>query len=543
MTQKPHYLWWQTGVIYQIYPRSFQDSNGDGVGDLAGIIQRLDYVSQTLGVQAIWLSPFYPSPMADFGYDVSDYTGVDPLFGDLDDFDRLVAAAHARHLRVIVDFVPNHTSDQHPWFLESRAARQNPRRDWYVWRNGKDGAPPNNWQSHFGGSAWEWDERTGQYYLHSFLKEQPDLNWRNPQVKAAMFDVIRFWLERGVDGFRLDVAHYIGKDPQLRDNPYLPGVDLEQYRDHLYMAQVHLHDKGHPDAHVIFREFRQLLDAYSQERPRYSVGEIHIDDWQSWASYYGEHLDELHMPFNFHLMQSPWNPGALAQVVAGLEAALPEGAWPNYVLGNHDEPRLASRYGRENVRLAAMLLLTLRGTPTLYQGDELGMQNVPIPPDREQDPYGLRVPGKGRDGCRTPMQWDASVNAGFAPPEVASLWLPLAPDYRVMNVAVELQDPTSVLNLYRRLLAYRRATPALQLGSYQRLEAVPETCWVYLREAGGQKALVALNFSDQPAQLNLAAYGQGQVQVSTSLDRDGQVELGDLTLGPNEGLIIELKDQ
>jgi alpha-glucosidase len=540
MKKDPQYLWWQTGVIYQIYPRSFQDSNRDGVGDLAGILQRLDYLSETLGVEAIWLSPFYPSPMADFGYDVSDYTGVDPLFGSLDDFVRLVAAAHARDLRVIIDFVPNHTSDQHPWFLESRADRRSPKRDWYVWRDGRQGGPPNNWQSHFGGSAWEWDAETGQYYLHSFLKEQPDLDWRNPQVKAAMFAAIRFWLERGVDGFRLDVAHYIGKDPQLRDNPYLPGIDLEQFHDHLYMAQVHLYDKGHPDAHAIFREFRRLLDSYSQDRPRYSVGEIHIDEWEPWASYYGKNLDELHMPFNFNLMRAPWQPQALAQVVAGLEAALPEGAWPNYVLGNHDEPRLASRYGAENVRLAAMLLLTLRGTPTLYQGDELGMQNVPIPPELQQDPYGLRVPGRGRDGCRTPMQWDPSDSAGFTDSPGVTPWLPFASDYHKVNVATQLQDPVSVLNLYRSLLSLRRATPALQYGSYCRVEAVPPACWAYSREAGSQKMLVTLNFSDQTERLNLAPFGQGEIRLSTNLDRFERVLLGSLDLRPYEGLVIEL---
>jgi alpha-glucosidase len=544
------FLWWQTGVIYQIYPRSFQDSNGDGVGDLAGIIQRLDYLSDTLGVDAIWLSPFYPSPMADFGYDVSNYTGVDPIFGTLADFDRLVVEAHRRNLRVIIDFVPNHTSDQHPWFLESRASRDNPKRDWYVWHDpsprsreeGRVGALPNNWQSCFGGPAWEWDEKTGQYYLHSFLKEQPDLNWRNPEVKQAMFDVVRFWLERGVDGFRIDVAHYIMKDPEFRDNPYRTDIDIEEYRkkDHLYVAQIHLHDKGHPDVHTVYREFRQLLDAYSVERPRYSVGEIHIDDWNAWASYYGANLDELHMPFNFNLMRAPWSPRSLRHVVDGLEAAIPPGAWPNYVLGNHDEPRIATKYGQEYVRIAAMLLLTLRGTPTLYQGDELGMENVDIPPEKQKDPYGIRVPGKGRDGCRTPMQWSAAPNAGFAPAG-AECWLPPASDYPTMNVERQLADPPSVLNLYRRLLAYRRATPALQWGSYRPVDGVPESCYVFLREADGQKVLVALNFAGQPVDLNLSNFGSGEIRLSTTLDREGAVNLAQLNLRPHEGVLVVLK--
>jgi len=405
-------LWWQTGVIYQIYPRSFRDSNDDGIGDLPGIIQRLDYLSETLGVDAIWLSPFYPSPMADFGYDVSDYCNVDPMFGTLADFDRLVAEAHQRHLQVIIDFVPNHTSDQHPWFAESRSSRQSAKRDWYVWRDAKpDGGLPNNWPSHFGGPAWEWDAATQQYYLHSFLKEQPDLNWRNPETKAAMFDAVRFWLERGVDGFRLYVAHYFMKDPDLRDNPPAPQPSTASYKQiNEYDKFLHINDKGHPDAHQVFREFRALLDSYEAMRPRYSVGEIHIFDWREWVKYYGQ-LDELHMPFNFALLWAKWEAQSVRQVVDSLEAVLPPGAWPNYVLGNHDEPRLASRYGREQARVAALLLLTLRGTPTLYQGDELGMVNADIPADQQQDPYGLRVPGMGRDGCRTPMQWSDAPNA------------------------------------------------------------------------------------------------------------------------------------
>lgn len=536
MTKDSSHLWWQTGVIYQIYPRSYQDSNADGIGDLPGILQRLDYLSETLGVNAIWLSPFYPSPMADFGYDVADYQDVDPLFGTLADFDRLVTEVHRRNMHLIIDFVPNHSSDQHPWFLEARSSRQNPKRDWYVWSDPKpDGWPPNNWLGHFGGLAWEWDDQTAQYYLHSFLKEQPDLNWRNPEVKEAMFDVLRFWMERGVDGFRLDVAHYIMKDPDLRDNPLKAELGEIAYEN-----QIHLYDKGHPDVHGIFRELRAVLDAYSQDRPRYSVGEIHIFDWKEWCSYYGSNLDELHMPFNFSLMQAPWNPKALRRVVDALERELPEGAWPNYVLGNHDELRLASRYGKEQVRVAALLLLTLRGTPTLYQGDELGMENVPIPPEKEQDPYGIRVPGKGRDPARTPMQWNDSPNAGFSDPQVTELWLPLSPDYRQCNVQSELDDPDSVLNLYRRLIAFRKSSPALQWGSYQAVEDVPDTCYAYFRAAQDQRLLVAMNFSGQPVELSLSGSTLGQIQISTLLDRDGLVALDRLGLRPHEGVVIQL---
>ena len=532
------YLWWQTGVIYQIYPRSFCDTSANGVGDLRGILEKLDYVSDTLGVDALWLSPFYPSPMADFGYDVADYTGVDPLFGDLDTFDQLLAQAHQRGLKLIVDLVPNHSSDQHPWFLASRSARDHPKRDWYIWANpAPDGGPPNNWLSVFGGSAWEWDEATGQYYLHSFLKEQPDLNWRNPAVKDAMFDVVRFWLERGVDGFRIDVAHYIMKDPELRDNPpnRTPAKSIHRPLGE-YDSQLHLYDKNHPDAHAVYRAFRQLLDAYSRERPRMSVGEIHIFDWPEWASYYGTRLDELHMPFNFMLLNVPWEAGAVRRVVDELEAALPPGAWPNYVLGNHDEPRLVSRYGRAPARVAAMLLLTLRGTPTLYYGDELGMSDVDVPLERQQDPWGLRMPGLGRDPCRTPMQWRSAPNAGFSSPDTPQLWLPLAPDYQTVNVARQLEDPTSMLNLYRRLLAFRKATPALQWGDYRPLDGVPEDCYVFERWADEGRVLVALNFSGQDQRL---PWGEGHVVLSTHLDRAGEKLQGALALRGHEGVIVK----
>ena len=544
------FLWWQTGVIYQIYPRSFKDTTGNGVGDLEGIIQKLDYLSETLGVDAIWLSPFYPSPMADFGYDVADYTDVDPLFGDLEIFDRLIETAHRRGVRVIIDLVPNHSSDRHPWFIESRSTRDNPKRDWYIWADPKpDGSPPNNWLSVFGGSAWEWDEATGQYYLHSFLKEQPDLNWRNPEVRDAMFDVVRFWLERGVDGFRVDVAHYIMKDPQLRDNPLDPDRARSIHRPMGdYDAQFHVHDSGHPDAHGIYRQFRQILDWYSEERPRFSVGEVHIFDWDEWARYYGENLDELHMPFNFTLLNVPWDAQAVRRAVDGLEAALPNGAWPNYVLGNHDEPRLATRYGLRVARTAAMLLLTLRGTPTLYYGDEIGMTDGEIPPHRQQDPWVLETAKTGRDPCRTPMQWTAGPHAGFAPEHVDQLWLPLAEHYESVNVAAQLEDPRSILQLYRRLLAYRRSKPSLRRGTYRPLDGVPSSCFVYVRSDVAEHldqddpVLVALNFSGEEQRICLSSPARGRIAISTGLDREGLVDLGDLTLRPHEGIIVELVD-
>ena len=533
-------LWWQTGVIYQVYPRSFQDTTGNGVGDLRGVMQRLDYLSETLGVNAIWLSPFYPSPMADFGYDVADYTGVDPLFGTLDTFDQLLAEAHRRGVRIIIDLVPNHTSDQHPWFVESRSSRTNPKRDWYIWADAKpDGSPPNNWLAVFGGPAWEFDAHTGQYYMHSFLKEQPDLNWRNPELKAAIFDVVRFWLDRGVDGFRIDVAQYIMKDPLLRDNPPNPTAKGDIHRSlGDYDSLLHLYDKGHPDAHAVYREFRQVLDEYEASSPRMAVGEIHIFDWQEWASYYGQALDELHMPFNFQLLNIPWTAGGVRAAVDGLEAALPPGAWPNYVLGNHDESRLATRLGPDQARVAAMLLLTLPGTPTLYYGDEIGMADVPVPPGRQQDPWGRRVPGLGRDPCRTPMQWTAAANAGFSAPGTERLWLPLAAGYREVNVERQLAEPRSLLNLYRRLLAYRRSSPALQRGIYRPVDGLPRDCFAYWRQAGKERILIALNFSSSSQTLSVPDLGHGRIIMTTALDREGAVGPGDLVLRDNEGIII-----
>ncbi len=541
------YPWWQTCVIYQIYPRSFMDTTGNGVGDLMGIIEKLDYLSDTLGVDAIWISPFYPSPMADFGYDVADYVDVHPMFGSLEVFDQLLTEAHQRGLRLIIDFVPNHSSDQHPWFLESRASQDNPKRDWYVWADPKtDGSPPNNWLSVFGGPAWEWDEQSKQYYLHSFLREQPDLNWRNPVVKEAMFDIMRFWLERGVDGFRIDVAHFIMKDPQMRNNPLNQRVEKLFHKSlGEYDSQIHLYDKAHPDVHQVYREMRRLLDSYNGEQPRVSIGEIHIYDLSEWVKYYGEDLDEIHLPFNFQLLKTDWQAKEVQQIVDNLEVHLPPGAWPNYVLGNHDESRLASRLGEPGARLAAMLLLTLRGTPTLYYGDEIGMKDVEIPLEHQQDPWGMRVPGLSRDPCRTPMQWKDAPNAGCSPDSVSGLWLPLAEDYQKTNVENQLQDPTSILSLYRRLLKYRRSHPELQIGKYVPVLNANKDCFVYLREfetnVDMSRMLIALNFSNLEQQLDLShVNGSGHVVISTRLDRSGLIDLKNLILRTQEGVIVEL---
>lgn len=531
--------WWQRGVIYEIYPRSFKDSTGNGIGDLQGIIEKLDYLNdgtpKSLGVDAIWLSPFYPSPMADFGYDVTDYCDVHPLFGDLATFDRLVAEAHQRGIKVIIDYVPNHTSVRHPWFIESRSSRDNPKRNWYIWRDAKpDGGFPNNWGSAFGGPAWTWDETTGQYYLHQFLKEQPDLNWRNPEVQAAMENVLRFWLDRGADGFRIDVIGMIIKDAQLRDNPPKPNVSPGLHPDDIFGRQLHLYNEDQDEVHEIIRSFRRLLDQY---KDRCAIGELGYD-LPRWIKYYGENGDGLHLPFNFRLMSQPWDALAIRRSVDELEAALPEFAWPNYVLGSHDAPRLASRIGPTQARVAAMLLLTLRGTPTLYYGDELGLENGVIPPEKMQDPQGLRLgPKRNRDVARTPMQWDASPHAGFSS---ADPWLPVSADYATRNVATQSADLTSILNLYRRLMWYRQATPALQGGTYRAVDVGHEGCFVYWREHSSGRRLIALNFTDNVVDLSLSGDEKGTVAISTHLDRVENIALSKLWLRPNEGLIVEV---
>ncbi len=526
--------WWKAGAIYQIYPRSYMDASGDGIGDLAGICRQLDHVAG-LGATAIWTSPIYPSPMADFGYDVADYTDIDPVFGTLADFDRMLARAHELHLAVVIDWVPNHSSSQHPWFVESRSSRDSPKRDWYVWRDpAPGGGPPNNWQSVFGGSAWHYDPSTGQYYLHSFLPEQPDLNWRNPEVETAMLDTLRFWLDRGVDGFRIDVAHFLMKDPEMRDNPLLDhpapgyktmGVD--------YDRQEHRYDKGHPDIHGVFRRIRSLLDAYeaADGRPRYSVGEIHISDWEEWASYYGND-DELHMPYNFALVNGPWTGPWVRDVIRSVEAAVPPNGWPNYVLGNHDEPRIASRLGWNRSLLASLMLIMLRGTPTIYYGDEIGMLQAEIPPEDQHDPWGRRVPGMGRDGCRTPMQWDSSPNAGFCPAGVKP-WLPIVDPDGLHNVAAQEGDPSSRLERFRSFLAARNTSPAIQTGRLDLLDELPDQLVGFKRSDGDQQVVVLLNFGETAVEVDVA----GHVLTGTDHQRSGHLA-GPLMLEPWEGLVL-----
>lgn len=532
-------LWWRDGVIYQVYPRSFMDSNGDGIGDLEGIRQRLDHLAW-LGVDGVWISPCFPSPMADFGYDVSDYCDIDPRFGTLADMDRLLADAHARGLRVLLDWVPNHTSDAHPWFQDSRSSRNSARRDWYFWRDpSPEGGPPNNWLSIFGGSAWEPDAATGQLYLHSFLKEQPDLNWRNPEVERAMHEVLRFWLDRSVDGFRIDVAHRIAKDPELRDNPVRdPALG--------YGGQEHRNDENWPDIHELYRRIRKQIDAYDE---RMTVGEVYLFDPEQVARYYGEG-DELHLAFNFSFLRAPWSAEAFGREAARFDALVGDRGWPDYTLSNHDVSRHASRYdhpelGESRARLCAMMLLTLRGTPFLYYGEEIGLRDVQVPVDRMQDPLARTLhPKLSRDPERTPMPWQPGPGAGFTR---ATPWLLLGPDADVRNVAAQRSDRGSLLWLYRDLIALRRRTPALERGDWRALEGAPDVL-AYERRTPGSRVRVALNLADEARSLDL---GRAPVRESFRTEpsaRESERQAsrtrpaagGRIELAPAEGIVLIL---
>ncbi len=524
-------VWWQRAVFYEVYPRSFQDSDGDGVGDLRGLRQRLDYL-QDLGVGAVWITPFYPSPNRDWGYDVSDHCAVDPVLGSLAEFDALVSEAHRRGLKVVLDLVANHTSSDHPWFQESRAGRGSRRRGWYVWRDpGPGGAPPNNWLSFFGGPAWTQDPHTGQYYLHQFLPEQPDLNYRNPEVVDALLEVARFWLERGADGFRVDAAWLLVEDAQFRDEPPNPGWQPGmRERDRL----LHPYTEDQPETHEVLRRLRQLVDRYSEPGwERVLLPEVYLPLPQ-WVRYYGtQDALECHLPLNPVLVDLPresWRAEVLREVVAAYESAVPPWGWPTWVLGNHDRPRVASRLGAERARLAHLLVLTLRGTPVLYYGDELGAVDGVVPPDRVRDRAGLQEwRGRwSRDAARTPMAWEAGPQAGFTTGEP---WLPLHPDASVRNVATQRQDPRSPLNFLRALVRLRQQRLALTAGRYREL-ASPAGVVAYERTADGDRVAVVLNWQEQPAFAGLG----GRVLLSTHMDREGNEQ--EVWLRPLEGVVL-----
>jgi alpha-glucosidase len=524
--------WWRRGPIYHVYPRSFRDANGDGIGDLRGVTERLDHLA-ALRVKGLWLSPIYVSPGRDVGYDVADHRAIDPVFGDLDDFDALVEGCRSRGIRLILDLVLNHTSDLHPWFVDARRGRDAEHRDWYVWRDpGRGGRPPNNWRSFFGGPAWTLDPDSGQYYLHTFLPEQPDLNWHNRDVRAACLDVVRHWLGRGVSGFRLDVFNAYFKHPDLPDNPWRPGRSA-------WRRQRHIYNKDRPELHDFLVELRELLDEHPDTM---AVGETFDGPPELAASY----CDKLHMAFNFDFLAQPWKPRALQRSIARWDRLLArEGSWPCYVLSNHDNPRHAWRYGRgvgaaeadARAKVAAALLLTLRGTPFIYYGEEIGMQDVAVPGaaavDAAQD-------GGSRDTARTPMQWDCGPYAGFS---ARRPWLPVGDDYRERNVASQERDDRSILCFYRQLAALRDDSDALVAGSWEPLIRSPRDVLVYLRRHGDERVLVALNFSGRRQRVTLDAALPTRCwtpSVSTRRSDVGwTVHIGDrLDLGPYEATVF-----
>lgn len=561
--------WWQKAVFYQIYPRSFADGNGDGIGDLAGMIGKLDYL-QSLGVGAVWLSPHYPSPYVDCGYDISDYLGVAPEYGTMEDFQRFMNGLHQRGIRLVLDLVLNHTSDRHPWFIESRSSRDNPKRDWYVWRDGKAGVPPNNCYSTFGGSAWEFDDLTSSYYYHYFFKEQPDLNWHNPEVKDAMFSAARFWLEMGVDGFRLDAIGTIFEDENYPPIPeglsqeglYLlakgsPNPEADE-KVLAYWMEMFRYQSDRPEVHELMKELRALIDEYDD---RVLIGET--DD----IAFYGSGDDELHLNFNFPLMRTlRLTAGHVRKNQRTRLAALPPEAWPCNTLGNHDTARVYSLFGDGihndlMARLHLMLLLTLKGTPFLYNGEEIGMSDLIIEdPAKFRDPLSLlyadlekRVVGSddktatrigavmGRDRNRTPMQWSDAPNGGFCPPQVAP-WLPVNPDYNAgISVCAQEGKSDSLLNFYRSMLTLRSHYPALQTGAYQEVNGENEDVLVYRRWDENAALTVALNLSEKTQSIRLP-YAAGDILIS-NIDQKTEVISNDLELLPFQGMIFLLKDE
>jgi alpha-glucosidase len=523
-------LWWQTGVVYEIYVRSFADANGDGIGDLSGIRSKLDYLVW-LGVDAVWITPIFPSPLVDGGYDVAHYTNVHPSFGTLDDFDLLLREAHARSIRVILDLVPNHTSDRHPWFRASRSSQDDPKRSWYLWRPGTSDGPPNNWLSEFGGSAWELDGDTGEYYYHAFGSAQPDLNWRNPELRSAIYRAMRFWLDRGVDGFRVDALWHVIKDGAYRDNP--PNPDYDRASQSEYRRWLPVFSTDQPEVHEVIAEMRAVLDEYDG---RLMVGEIYLPV-DRLVRYYGAGRG-AHLPYNFQLIGMPWAAAPIRAVIDGYERLLPADAWPNWVLGNHDKSRVASRLGDAQARVAATVLLTLRGTPTLYYGDELMLRDVELPARHQNDIRETNDPGRGlgRDPCRTPMPWDGSRNAGFSSGEP---WLPIGEINTRRNVQQQMADPGSMLSTVRTLIQLRRSLPALSHGAYRSLPGQGEVL-AYERREGQQRLIVIANLSDVAGRFELPGdFGSAREVLSLLDPMPGRIYQRALTVAANDACILE----
>jgi alpha-glucosidase len=539
--------WWKHAVIYEIYPRSFQDSNGDGVGDLNGITQRLDYL-QKLGIDAIWIAPIYPSPLVDFGYDISDYENIDPVYGTLADFDRLVKEAGKRNIRVIMDAVMNHTSDKHPWFIESESSKTNPKRDWYIWRDGKGpGQPPNNWLSTFGHSAWQFSPTTNQYYYHYFYIQQPDLNWRNPQVEHAMFNMLRFWLDRGVAGFRLDAVPSLFEDPSLKDEKVLPGTNKFGDPRESTALQENL-----PEVHGVIRRMRAMIASYPDDRVL--IGETYLPNVEELYKWYGgvKH-NELQLPMDMQVGFEPkLDAKEFRKRIEDAETKI-DGNQPLFVFDNHDNPRTAARYGdgvhnRAIDKMLATILFTTRSTAMMYYGDEIEMPTtVPASKAQVKDPIGITgwPKEKGRDGERTPMQWNGSISAGFSTSR--NTWLPVAPDYRQVNVEAESRDPDSMLNWYKKLIALRRSNPAIHEGKMSMLESgTPEVLAWSRSTPGGKVVVVACNFSAEPRVVSLSSTLGGSAKTARTLAVSGgggqknEVELNAISLAPYGSIIAEV---
>ena len=521
--------WWREGTLYQIYPRSFADANGDGVGDLRGIISRLDHLAW-LGIDGIWLDPITVSPNADWGYDVSDFTDVEPSLGTLADADELIAEAGRRGIRIILDIVPNHTSIEHPWFSASRSSRDDPKRDWFVWADpAPDGSPPNNWLSSFGGPAWTLDDATGQYYLHNFTPGQPDLNWWSEEVRAEFDRILRFWFDRGVAGFRIDVAHMVVKDRELRDNP--PATADDPFLDQV-MGQRQVYNANRPEVHEVHRRWRRIAEEY--DPPRLLVGETFVHDVATMASFYGTG-DELQLCFNIPLVQRPFELAALREVVEDTERLIPAGSWPVWTGGNHDVSRFPTRWAGGDAgttRLAMLMILALRGTAFIYYGDELGLVDTEIPSDRILDPVGITFPGFGRDPERTPMPWSPQPGAGFTEASVEP-WLPFG-DLGAANVEDQRRDPASMLSFTRDLIQLRAAIPDLCAGSYRTVDGTPEGVWAWKR---GERVLVVLNFTEHNQVLDGIS---GLIRLTTTRHREGERVEGNVALVGHEGAIVWL---
>lgn len=529
---KPKRIWWKHGVVYHIYPRSFQDTNGDGIGDLPGIIQRLDYL-KFIGVEAIWLSPVYNSPLVDFGYDVSDYQSIDPSFGSLDDFLELIRVSHQKGIRVIMDMILNHTSDQHPWFVDSASSVESPRRNWYIWRPGREGCLPNNWKSAVGGSSWSYHQRTQSYYLHSFFPEQPDLNWREPAVEEAFQQILKFWLDLGADGFRFDVINMIGKDKKFRNNPLSlawPGFQSPVFNRNRKLSLK------------VVKRIRALLDSYES---KVSIGEIYAPppgDSRNAAKYLLNGDNGLHLAFDFSLIFSIWGAGNYYRAIKKWYKSLPEGGWPCLVLSNHDLMRHIDRYPWrsakvEKARICAVLLLTLKGTPFLYYGEEIGMGNLRLPRSEIQDPVGKRYWPlfTGRDGARTPMQWENGQHGGFS--EVKP-WLPLSDNLSECNVDDQMDDPGSLLSLYRKLMAIRKKYLSLEQGAWIPSINGKDGILAYYRRMGEERIFVVLNFTRRPKVVSISGEVEGRVLVSSCRKENEIMPFGNLRALPYEATVF-----